>query len=177
MKKIFTALLFCMSINVAEGLAQDMQNTIIKVGQKAPELKYPNPDGKEIRLSDIYKGRYVLLDFWASWCRPCRGANPRVVAIYNKYKDVKLKGAKNGFTIVSVSMDKNKEAWIKAIETDKLAWEHHMSDLGGWDSKPAVEYGVQYIPQAFLIDPDGKVVKMYNFPENVAADLEKLMVK
>ena len=74
-------------------------------------------------------------------------------------------------------MDKGKEQWLKAIETDKLAWEYHMSDLGGWESQPAVDYGVQYIPQAFLIGPDGKVIAKYNFAEQVAGDLEKLVSK
>ncbi len=173
MKKIFTIL--ALSLGVTTAIAQE--NTKISVGQKAPELKYANPQGTEIKLSEINKGRYVLLDFWASWCRPCRNANPRMVAIYDKYKDVKFKDAKNGFTIVSVSMDKAKEAWIKAIETDKLTWEYHMSDLGGWESKPAVEYGVQFIPQAFLLDPSGKVIAKYNFPEQVVSDLEKLKIK
>jgi len=171
MKKILTLLALSCTLMAT---AQNAENTTIKVGQPAPELKFNNPQDKEISLSEITKGRYVLLDFWASWCRPCRAANPRVVEIYNKYKDLKYKNAPKGFTIVSVSLDQRKDAWLKAIETDKLAWEYHMSDLGGWESKAAMEYGVQFIPQAFLIGPDGKIIAMYNFPENVASDLEKL---
>src|SRR5690606_10613692 len=105
MKKLFTIIAICFS---TVSLAQFTENTLIEIGQKAADLKYKNPEGKEIQLSKINKGRYVLLDFWASWCRPCRSGNPRLVAIYNKYKDAKFKNAPKGFTIVSVSLDKNK---------------------------------------------------------------------
>ncbi|HTN46692.1 MAG TPA: TlpA disulfide reductase family protein [Flavipsychrobacter sp.] len=172
MKRILTVLALTFSLSA---IAQE--NTTITVGQKAPELKFKNPQDKEISLAQINKGRYILLDFWASWCRPCRSANPRLVALYDKYKDAQFKNAKNGFTIVSISMDQNKAAWTKAIEADKLVWEYHMSDLGGWESKPAVEYGVQFIPQAFLLGPDGKVVAKYNFAEQAAEDLEKFIKK
>jgi thiol-disulfide isomerase/thioredoxin len=157
--------------------AQDYSNQKIKVGEKAPELEFPNPAGETLKLSEIYKGRYVLLDFWASWCGPCRRASPEVVALYKKYKDAPLDKAKKGFTIVSVSLDKNKEAWVGAIAADSLMWPYHMSDLGAWQSKSAEIYGVQYIPQAFLIGPDGVVIEKYNFASLAGAELEKRVKK
>lgn len=151
-------------------------NTKIEVGQKAPELSYENPQGKVITLSDINKKRVILVDFWASWCGPCRMANPGLVEFYNKYTKKKYKNAKNGFTIVSVSLDKAKEPWIEAIQKDKLAWPYHMSDLGGWGSKAAAEYGVQFVPQCMLVDANGIVIGKYNRAEDCIKDLEKLIV-
>ena len=174
MKKLLVALLLsCGWTGVLQ--AQNMENTTIKVGTKAPELKFSNPKGETLELSKIAKDRVVLVDFWASWCRPCRGANPRLVDLYNRYKDKDFKGAKKGFTILSVSMDQNKDALVKAIEDDKLAWEYHMSDLGGWESKPAVIYGVQFIPQAFLLGPGGKVLGAYQMAEQAEAELQKMV--
>jgi hypothetical protein len=102
-------------------------------------------------------------------------ANPALVEFYKKYSAKKYKGAKNGFTIVSVSLDKSKEPWIEAISKDKLEWPYHMSDLGGWQSKTAVEYGVMFVPQAFLIDGNGTIIGKYNRAEDCVKDLEKLM--
>ncbi|HTM67286.1 MAG TPA: thioredoxin family protein [Flavipsychrobacter sp.] len=172
MKRLVVALL--LSCGVMGAHAQ-YQNTTIKVGQKAPELKFDSPSGDQLDLAKISKDRVVLLDFWASWCRPCRNANPKLVEMYNRYKDKEFKTAKKGFTIVSVSLDQKKEAWEKAIADDKLAWEYHMSDLGGWESKPAQLYGVQFIPQAFLVGPDGKVLATYQMAEQAEADLQKLL--
>lgn len=165
-----------LSVTTFTAQAQD-ENTKVKVGQSAPDISYPNLTGQTLKLSEINKGRVVLLDFWASWCRPCRAANPGLVRMYEKYKGKKFKNAKKGFTIVSVSLDKFKEAWEKAVTEDKLSWEFHMSDLGYWDSKPAAVYGVQYIPQAFLIGPDGKIVGKYNLAEEAAGDIEKLLAQ
>lgn len=171
MKKIFLAVL--LSVGTAGAWAQ--QNEKIQIGQKAPELILDNPSGKKLELSSIYKDRIVLLDFWASWCGPCRRANPRLVALYDRYKDKEFKTAKKGFTIVSVSLDNNKDAWKKAIAADSLRWEYHMVDPGGWYAKAAEEYGVGFIPQAFLIGPDGKVIAKYDFAERAEPDLQKML--
>ncbi len=153
----------------------------IKVGLPAPEINLNTPDGKEYALSDL-KGKVVLLDFWASWCGPCRKANPHVVEIYNKYKN-------KGFTVYSVSLDginprlknrfkteeqltkqldKAKERWIAAIEKDGLKWDAHVSDLQHWNSIAAKTYGVSSIPKTFLIDRDGTIAAIdprYNLEE------------
>lgn len=137
------------------------KNTTIKVGQEVPQLDYPSPDGTNISLKQVNKGRYVLLDFWASWCGPCRMTSPSLVKLYDTYKDKKFKDAPNGFTIVSVSLDGNKGRWIDAIKKDNLYWKNHMSDLKAWQSEAAKIYGVQFIPQSFLIGPDGKIIAKY----------------
>lgn len=119
-------------------------------GKQAPEIDMLTVDGKSLKLSDL-KGNVVLLDFWASWCRPCRAENPNVVRLYNKYKD-------HGFTVYSVSMDSDKKKWQAAIEKDQLTWPNHVSDLKGWTSTGGRTYGVSSIPTTFLIDKKGKIV-------------------
>ncbi|MDJ1484890.1 TlpA disulfide reductase family protein [Cytophagaceae bacterium DM2B3-1] len=121
-----------------------------EAGQKAPEISLPNPQGKVIKLSSL-KGKVVLLDFWASWCGPCRQSNPDVVKLYEKYKD-------QGFTVYSVSLDQNKQKWEQAISKDGLTWENHVSDLKFWYSKAAEDYGIEAIPATFLIDKDGVIL-------------------
>lgn len=171
MRKILSSLLLVAATFTARA---QYENTKIQVGQVAPELAYSNPAGEELKLSEIGKKRIVLIDFWASWCRPCRMANPRLVKMYNEYKGKKFKGAKKGFTVLSVSLDRRKEDWVAAIAKDSLSWEYHMSDLGYWNSKAAEQYGVQFVPQAFLV-ADGKIVGKYANAEQAEEDLKKMV--
>ncbi len=140
-------------------------------GEKAVNLIYRNPEDKLLALSEL-KGKIVLLDFWASWCGPCRRTNPYWVELYSKYHGKKFKDAKD-FEIFSVSLDQSKQAWVAAIAKDNLKWAYHVSDLGGWSSEGAAKYGVNSIPRAFLIDADGVIIGSNLHPEDVDAELQK----
>lgn len=158
---------------VEQQYQERMAQEVVKIGAEAPDITLPSPSGKKYSLSDL-KGKVVLLDFWASWCGPCRRENPNVVSVYNKYKD-------KGFTIFSVSLDgvddgirqrlgsqqeiqnvlsNTRQQWIKAIQDDNLSWEYHVSDLKRWDSAAASLYGVRGIPRAFMINREGKIVSI-----------------
>lgn len=139
----------------------------ITIGQTAPDIALPNPQGKIMKLSDL-KGKVVLLDFWASWCGPCRAANPSVVRMYNQFKG-------KGFEVYSVSLDKTKDAWTKAINQDGLVWDNHVSDLKFWQSEAAELYKVSAIPQQFLIDRNGKIAGIAQPGSSIEKQIEILL--
>lgn len=171
--------------SLEQAAAQGQASEAIQVGMPAPNITLKSPDGKDYSLADL-KGKVVLLDFWASWCGPCRKANPHVVEVYNKYKD-------KGFTVFSVSLDgidsrskarypdeaqfqagleQSKKNWIAAIEKDQLAWPYHVSELTKWDTQAARQYGVSGIPKTFLIGRDGKIAAV-----NPRTTLEEELLK
>lgn len=133
-----------------EAFIQELESVLqLSVGSIAPDFELPTPDGKNIKLSSL-RGKYVMVDFWASWCGPCRAENPNVVRMYNQYKG-------KGFEILGVSLDKDKAKWEGAIAKDQLSW-LHVSDLKFWDSKAAKLYGIKGIPFTVLLDKKGRII-------------------
>jgi thiol-disulfide isomerase/thioredoxin len=126
------------------------KNAMYSVGDMAPEIAMPDPDGVMRKLSDL-RGKVVLIDFWASWCGPCRRENPTVVRAYKEYKD-------KGFDVFSVSLDKKADRWKKAIEQDGLIWPNHVSDLKGWSNAASRAYGISSIPHTILVGADGRII-------------------
>lgn len=146
---------------------QAAMNNSLKAGVEMQDIVLPNPEGKVMKLSDL-KGKVVLIDFWASWCRPCRAENPNVVKLYKQYKS-------KGFEVFSVSLDKEKEDWKKAIADDGLVWPNHVSDLGHWNSIVVKQFGINSIPFTVLIGKDGKIIDKGLKGEQLAAKLEELL--
>lgn len=146
------------------------------VGKKAPDLAFPSPAGNTIKLSDL-RGYYVLLDFWASWCGPCRMKNPQLVSLYGEFEKAKFPKDIKGFTIYSYSLDRSKDAWQQAIQKDNLYWPNHTSDLKFWSGEGAVLYGINSIPRTFLLDPEGFILAVNPSTELVRQVLREAMAK
>ena len=138
----------------------------VQVGSVAPDFTLPDVDGNPVSLSS-FRGKYVLVDFWAAWCPDCRKENPNIVAAWNKYKD-------KNFAVLGVSLDRNRDQWLAAIEKDGLTWTQ-VSDLKYWSSDAAVLYCIRWIPMSFLIDPEGKIVSIGLEGEELHNKLEELL--
>lgn len=143
------------------------RNDLIKPGMAMPDIELEDPNGKTRALSDL-RGKVVLVDFWASWCGPCRRENPNVVRAWNEYKD-------RGFEVFSVSLDKDLKKWKRAIDQDGLIWPYHISDLRGWSSSATQLFGISSIPHAILIDKDGTVVATHLRGAQLESELQRLL--
>ena len=151
-------------VNQIESMITRMEK--VQIGSIAPDFTLPDTDGNPVSLSS-FRGKYVLVDFWAAWCPDCRKENPNIVAAWEKYKD-------KNFAILGVSLDRKKDQWLAAIEKDNLTWTH-VSDLKYWNCEAAVLYCIRWVPTSFLIDPEGKILSIGLEGEDLHNKLEELL--
>ncbi len=153
---------------IAKMKAQEIASKLASIGNAAPEFSAPTPEGDELALKDVL-GKYTIVDFWASWCRPCRQENPNVVKLYNKYHD-------KGLNIISVSLDRpeEKDRWLQAIENDKMDW-YHVSNLKYWQDPIVRQYGITAIPATYLLDEKGIIIDKNLRGDALAEKLESLL--
>ena len=147
----------------------------LAVGDKAPEIVQNSITGETLSLSSL-KGKVVLIDFWASWCAPCRKENPNLTQAFEKYKSTEFKNG-DGFTIFSVSLDLKQSSWEKAVKDDELTWLYHVSDLKGWRNAAAKLYSVRSVPASYLIDGNGIIVGINLRGDALETKLKKLKKK
>jgi Thiol-disulfide isomerase and thioredoxins len=156
------------NINKIENIISTLKT--LAPGSIAPDFTQNDPEGNPVTFSNVYKqNKVTMVDFWASWCGPCRAFNPTLVEIYEKYKN-------KGFGIIGVSLDREKEPWIKAIDNDKLTWVH-VSDLGYWDNAVAKQYYVRFVPQNIFVDSEGKIIKRHASEDEIITLLEENLNK
>lgn len=178
MYKIHSLILSALLLLVACGShfqGKDGKDAVIglNVGNRAPDLSYPDPAGKNIALSSL-RGKMVLVDFWASWCPPCRRENPFVVKAYQEFKDKNFKNGK-GFTVYSISCDRKRDDWTNAIKSDHLIWKNQVSDLKGWESEATYIYKISSIPSNVLIDGDGIILAWNLRGDDLSKKLNSLL--
>lgn len=178
MKKYLLIIIFAFitfSFSSLQLTGQNNPVTGTSIGNVLPEISLSNPQGETIKLSEL-RGNIVLVDFWASWCRPCRHENPVVRYAYTKFSKEKFKDA-TGFKILSVSLDNNKNSWTDAIAADSLYWDEHVSDLQGWRSTAARQMGVRSIPASFLLDKNGVIIATNLRGDQLERTLQNLIEK
>jgi thiol-disulfide isomerase/thioredoxin len=170
---IYLTIFLFLIISSGNAYSQSKKETGLQTGNVIPDITLNDVDGNPLSISQL-RGNIVFVDFWASWCRPCRRENPVIVETYNSFSNKKFRNA-DAFKIFSISLDKNRADWIKAIGDDKLTWKEHVSDLQGWRSGAAKKFNVRAIPMNYLIDANGVIIAKDLRGYQLKETLEKLV--